>query len=47
MLDCHGGRMLVGHWLKSLISILALETLTYAVRKEFVKNGDIEEALEV
>ena len=50
----------LGHWLKNLKSSLALEKLTYIVRKkasqfyniwemflEFVKNGDIEEALEL
>ena len=50
----------LGHWLKNLTSSLALEKLTYIVRKkasqfyniwemflEFVKNGDIEEALEL
>lgn len=50
----------LGCWLKNLTSSLALEKLTYIVRKkasefnniwrlflEFVRNGDIEEALEI
>ncbi len=50
----------IGLWLKNLISCLALEKLTYVIRKKpsefdviwkvflnFVKNGDIEDALVV
>ena len=50
----------LGLWLKNLTSSLALEKLTYVVRKkasqfyciwemflDFVKNGDIEGALEM
>lgn len=50
----------IGLWLKNLITCLALEKLTYVIRKksveffyiwevflDFVKNGDIEDALDV
>ena len=50
----------LGNWLNNLTTSLALEKLTYVVRKkasqfyliwemflDFIKNGDIEEALEM